>query len=242
MKTYEIVWKSRDVDDGLFPEGLDDDPTLLFHGTSSTREKSIDRDGLKPNAAGVSPSRVLVLLECFKALRWHGTSPAGAAVLSAWTLKNDFRDGDTSPLYLADHPSQAVYFSTRGVCGGEKVSSFLRAFEDLERLVTDPVFRAASVSASDQWYDDGAGRALSNEALERVRHQMLSLADIAERARRERDEYRYAVVYAIRPPPSIRATWEDCKGMGIRVPHVIPPAWFSAKLRIHPPNCTLGLR
>ncbi len=236
MKTYEIVWKDRDPADDIFPDGLDWDETLVFHGTSSTREAAIDRDGLRPHAAGVSAASIRVIVECAKSLRWYGKASAGLGVLQAFTLRNDFRDGDASPLYLSERVTQAIGFAGRSYAGGEKVSAFLRGYEDLEKLVFDEPFRRAAIADREQWHGESPPPDLSAEDVARVRTCLAATNEAAEFARRERCGYRHAVVYAIRAPVEVRASWEDCRGMGLRVIDPIPTEWFVAKLRVLPPK------
>jgi hypothetical protein len=235
VKTYEIVWKDRDPADDVFPDGLDWDDSLVFHGTSSTREAVIDREGLKPDAAGVPAWCIRAIDECFRLLRWRGATVTGWGVIEAYTLRNDFRDGDRSPLYLSDRASQALSFAGFGNAGGEKLSVFLDAFEDLVNLVSDKEFHRAAFTDNEQWDEGLPPTELSLEQLSRVEACITAVQDAAAFARRERDGYRHAVVYAIRPPAHIRASWEDCRGMGLRVTAPIPSEWFVAKLRILPP-------
>lgn len=234
MKTYEIVWKGRDPADDIFPDGLDWDDTLVFHGTSSTREASIDRDGLKPDAAGVPAWCIREIEQCFRTLRWRGATIAGWGTLEAYTLRNDLRDGDFSPVYVSERASQAIMYAGFGNAGGEKLTSFLYAFQDLDNLLKDESFRRASIAQCDQWHDDLPPTDLTAEQLAKV-HECVSMTrDVADFARRGIDSYRYAVVYAIRPPAQVRASWEDCRGMGLRVMEPIPTEWIVAKLRALP--------
>lgn len=236
LVTYEIVWKDRQPDDDLFPHGIDWDQSLVFHGTSSTREESIDVCGLRPNSGGVTIEQVRSIVKCFDFLGWRGENISGYSTLRAWTLRNDFRDGEVSPLYLSHHASQALCFAGPTYCGGEKLASCRRALADLRRFVDDAEYQATAIANEDQWLDTKAAPNASASSLEEVRSQLSGLADLFAKGHAERESYRYAVVYAIRPPMEVKSKWEDCKGMGLRVLEPIPREWLVAKLRVHPPT------
>jgi len=236
LPTFELHWEQHEPGDDLFPNGIDEDETLLFHGTPSTREEAIDREGLHPSASGVALAEVRSLIGCFDLLGWSGTSTSGCPVLRAFTIRNDFRDGEDSPLYLSDRPSQAIYFGIRSAAGGEKLSACRWAIGDLRRMLNDVSFRETQQKNPAQWTPPGAASEVSSERLAEVTVKLSKLAHLERAAHDEFDRWRYTVIYALRPPTEIRATWEDCKGMGIRVFDSIPPSWFVAKLRIYPPT------
>jgi hypothetical protein len=49
FRTYELWWENHKPKDDLFRDGVKSDPSVFFHGTASTREEMIDRDGLLPH-------------------------------------------------------------------------------------------------------------------------------------------------------------------------------------------------
>lgn len=104
LRTFDLRWENHKSDDDFFPDGMDCDQSLLFHATASTREEMIDREGLRPRASGVELAQAKTLVECFHLLGWCGASLSGYSVLRSYTLKNDFRDGERSPLYLSEWP------------------------------------------------------------------------------------------------------------------------------------------
>jgi hypothetical protein len=137
LPTYDLSWWDHEPGAKLFPDGLNSDPSLFFHGTVSTREELIDRDGLLPHVGGVALEQARAVVGCFEILGWLGSRVSGYPVLRSYALKNDFRDGDRSPLYLSDRSSQANHFAGPARAGGEKLSACRVALADLERLAQE---------------------------------------------------------------------------------------------------------
>ncbi|MCH7996090.1 MAG: hypothetical protein IIB57_16815, partial [Planctomycetes bacterium] len=194
----------------------------------------IDERGLHPSAGGVQLAEVREIVACFDYLNWEGITVGGCPVLRSYTLKNDFRDGEKSPIYLSEHASQGIYFAIPSSAGGEKNSACRFALRDLRRFQSDASFREQQLMDPDQWRRPGAKHNITDEHLAELDRRLDTLSSVEARCEEESRAYRYAVIYAIRPPTAIRSTWEDCRGMGLRCFDPIPPSWFIAKLRIYP--------
>jgi hypothetical protein len=236
VPTFELRWENHEPGDDLFPSDLDHEPTLFFHGTASTREEMIDRNGLLPHAGGVALEQIRALVACFDLLGWKGYRVGGCPVLRAYSLNNDFRDGSFSPIYLSEQSSQAMFFAIPATAGGEKLSACRLALGDLRQLLTDTKFRENKMANPEQWDRPEYASNLCGKLLDSVGARLSTLIDLERIAQRELEGYQYAVIYAIRPPAGKSAAWEDCRGMGWRVFEPISPSWFVAKLKIYPPS------
>ncbi len=230
LRIIELQSEGLNFGDMFFPDGMDNDPELCFHGTSSTREELIDREGLQPNAGGVTHEQARNLVECFDLLGWRGA----VGPLRSFTL-NDFKKGDRSPLFLSSLPSQVFYFSMLSSAGGEKLSSCRKAIAALRRFLNDANFRDSERTNAENWSRPEAASTMSDALLEEIRAKLSHFTNLERAAQDEFDRYRYAVIYAIRPPAQARATWEK-GGMVWRVFDPIPPSWFVAKLRVFQPS------
>src|SRR5262249_20112779 len=101
----------------LFPDSIEDDPWILFHGTGAFFEKKIETEGLCASQHPVDRSGVQQVVSIYKRIRWAG-SGGGSAVLEPFSLNHDFKR-PKKPLFFAESSERASTFATRDFSGGE---------------------------------------------------------------------------------------------------------------------------
>lgn len=139
MSGLEIChYTPRQAESGLWPFSgkYDDDPWVVFHGTSNHVELEIEGKGLIWKNSSYSQQDVERVVNIFQQLHWTGTTTAGFGVLNIFT-KNDFLrgGGQKKPVYLAESSQRALLYSTSDFVGGETARALRYAFADLDQYL-----------------------------------------------------------------------------------------------------------
>lgn len=187
----------------LFPDEIDTDEWVIFHGTSGFNSKSIERNGFDPMGVVVSFDQIRRVVALFKRLNWSGDDQGGYPVLSAFSLNHDFQDSDRNLLYFAETSMRALLYATRNFSGGEKLRSLRRAFGDLHSYLNDPNVREQHRKLLEASYNEmhlmGFDAPLPEEVdLVSLREDLADLSDVRRIADDALLRHDHGVVYAIR--------------------------------------------
>ena len=125
----------------VFPEDIEKDGWVVFHGTCEANAKSIEQHGFRPTAVPVSSDDVEAVLTVFEQMKWEGADPAGLTILRAFA-RGDFDGEARSPVFFADNAAGALLYATREYAGGEKLRGLRIAIRDLQRYLGDEEVRA----------------------------------------------------------------------------------------------------
>ena len=114
----------------LFCEKIEEDPWVIFHGTSETNSAAIEDVGFAYTRDKVTALDVDRVISIFETMRWCGVDTGGYAVLSAFSA-TDFIDDTTSFLFFTETSTRALLYASRGYAGGERVRGIRKAIADL---------------------------------------------------------------------------------------------------------------
>jgi hypothetical protein len=219
----------------LFPDEIDSNEWVMFHGTSGFNAASIERDGFDSTHGVVSPSQIRRVIEVFQKMKWCGDDGGGYPVLKPFSLDHDFQGTDRSLLFFAETSTRALLYATRDHSGGEKLRALRHAFKDLESYLSDPSRREQhhdylSVSYHALFEVNAHPREI--EAVRPVEidlawlgQELEDLSDIRRFADDALQRHDHGVVYALRMTPDDvgRLSWN--RSMGIEVnTRILPPS------------------
>jgi hypothetical protein len=119
------------------------DGWIAYHGTSSTAETTIERQGFVWNDSFYSRSDIEAVASVFRQLGWAGESLGGFAVLASFST-GDFRHlgaSDRKPIFFSATSKRSLLYASRDWAGGETARALRIAFEDLDAFLNSQDFR-----------------------------------------------------------------------------------------------------
>lgn len=231
IPAYELDPERVERDRRLFPDEIELDDWIMFHGTSAYNAEAIEREGFDAARGAVSAAEIERVTRLYEAMKWHGADGGGYAVLKPFSLMHDFNDSERSILYFAETSMRALLYARRDFAGGEKLRALRRAIADLDAYLADPDLREQHRSASQIWesvpgFDEAPP--VEVDAIW-LRQQMRSLADIRRIADEAFQQHHQGVVYALRMSPEDVDQMHYHGAMGIETSARIPPSKVVAK-------------
>jgi len=232
MKTYQYGDSAL-----LFPREIEDDPWIIYHGTSSLNEQAIDRDGFVWTSEGTSRDDVRRVVEIFETMRWDGMDSSSMAILKPFSLQHDFNGAETSPIYFAETSKRALLYATHDFAGGEKLRSIRQSYEQLKKYLTDPQVRQQHMEYLQYEYDDLENKGAHMPAypkpgevdLEWLSNQLSDLEQTFSAAVAAYNQHQYGVVYAVKVNHQDTEQLKYHKTMGIKSFCCIKPSKIIAK-------------
>lgn len=231
MNIYRYDTEKQRDNVPLFPDEIENDPWIMYHGTSCFNEELIERDGFKWKG-NTTPRDVLCrVVEIFEKMNWAGIDGSSMAVLKPFSLQHDFADTESSPIYFAETSKRALLYATRDFAGGEKLRALRKSFDHLQRYLDDPQVRQDHMQYCQYEYDDlerkGAYMAAYPKPqpvdLAWLSHELSALEDISRSAMIAYDQHGYGVVYAIKVDQQDIELLTYHKTMGIKATCCIAP-------------------
>jgi hypothetical protein len=122
----------------LFPDEIDEDEWVIFHGTSGFNSEPIERDGFDSAHGPISSEHIKRVTTVFEQMKWCGSDMGGYAILKPWSDGYDFQNSNRSRLFFAETSVRALLYATRDFAGGEKLRALRHAFSDLDSFLNDP--------------------------------------------------------------------------------------------------------
>ena len=226
--------RDRYQDDGaIFPDEIELDPELLFHGTSNAASSTIEREGLQSGRKPITQSDAAKVADVFRLMDWSGRKISGLPVLQTYTLRHDFRDGPESPIFLAALASGALWFATRNWAGGEKCSAVRNAIRDLDAYYHDASIRSEHLrNPALRFQLHETHPASISVDLHWLKTKLEELAPLKERCEQPWRDFTGGVVYAVRLTRDERNGLEDARGMGLNSRTPIPLERLVARVLI----------
>ena len=123
----------------LFSLEIENDPWVLYHGSSNLAEARIATEGLKWRPALYTQSDIKAVCSIFEKLGWAGVHGGGYAALKPFSLSHDFAGSSTKPIFLAATSHRAALYASKDFCGGEAVRALHYAIGDLAELAAHRV-------------------------------------------------------------------------------------------------------
>lgn len=226
----------------LFPEVIERDGWVMFHGTSAGNAASIEQHGFDPKRIAARVEHIRQVVAIYQKMKWAGRDTGGYAVLKPFSLDSDFRHGDTSPIFFAETSMRALLYGSRDFAGGEKLRALRRALADLDAFVADPQIRQERM---DYHHNErlelesvGAHPASLIEVqdvdLNWLSAELAVLGEVRAMVERACSADRPGLVYALRVRPEDVASLEYSGSMGIRTSSVIPASRIIGKVDVPP--------
>jgi len=226
----------------LFPDGIESDEWVIFHGTSGCNAESIEKYGIEPGNILVTSDHIQKVTKIFEKLKWCGNDGGGYAILKSFSLGHDFGSNTKSLLYFAETSVRALLYATHDFSGGEKMRSLRRAFKDLESYLYDVQIREEHYAAMQREFDYLLSCNASLPDLDRVRPVDVDLewletslhntAGIFRLVQDVYDHHDHGVVYAIKVAQKSVADFKWHSAMGVETYSKIPPSSIIGKVII----------
>lgn len=224
----------------LFPEEIEDDGWVLFHGTSSVYEERIDSEGLRPGQGAVTRAHLERLGSIYEGLGWCGWDSGGYAVLRGFSMSFD-EAVVGGRLFLAESSKRAALYASSDFRGGEKVRAVRKSLSELDSILNDRERQAQFVAEHERRIASGAPpwpmppvlKPISTyEVLPWLRARVEALKDAREVVGAV-GHHDYGIVYAVRVPdggPLHGLHYNP--SMGIVAERDLPAAWLLGKVRL----------
>lgn len=219
----------------VFPEEIECDDWVLFHGTSSTNSASIESDGLHSRCLDFSFEDLQQILAVYEKLNWAGEDGGGFGVLKGFALSGRWNDSGTRNHYFAETSNRALLYSSLDFAGGETMRSVRRSISDLNVYLTDPGCRERHHQYLSLF------NAAPQTDLDWLEKAFTALSPLAERASKAQEEFEHGVIYALRFTREDLAHLTSQGGGGIATSTPISPSKIVAKAII-PRDFSLGFR
>ncbi len=145
MMVYEFDAELLNEKVQLFPDEIENDPWVVFHGTSSIFESEIDDHGFQWKPSIVTKKEVSHVVDIFTKMNWSGKDGGGLPILKPFSLESDFALGNTKPIYFASTSYRALLYSTHEFSCGETARALRKSIQDLEDYLKDKNIRDADM-------------------------------------------------------------------------------------------------
>lgn len=123
--------------DSIIPQNINDDPSLLFHGTSNIYEEEIKSNGLRPNSSLFTKAELEKVQSVFDDLHWGGVHTEGYNVLTSYFLGHDFNQLEDKPIYLGESVQRVSLNASCELAGGEICRALHYCFKDLHSYLNN---------------------------------------------------------------------------------------------------------
>ncbi len=204
MTTYEFNSELLNKKVQLFPDEIENDPWIVFHGTSNLFESDIDAYGLQWKSSIVSKEEVSHVVDIFTKMNWSGKDGGGLPILKPFSLESDFALGNSKPIYFAETSYRALLYSTHEFSGGETVRALRKSIQDLEDYLQNKNIRDADMEYKLIEYNklislnakvDMCPREVDLNWLEA---EVEKLSELKKRCIDAYDQAKYGVIYAVK--------------------------------------------
>jgi hypothetical protein len=185
-----------------FPNYISEDPNVLYHGTSSLYEQSIENTGLCVNTSTFTKEEIEEVCTLFDCVKWPNKRFWSESNLRNYTLNHDFKNPDLKPLYLAECSERASLYASIEFAGGEIARAVRNTFKDLEKLINDPqeLVKEKEAIERDTLY---TGRTVLDYdlSLDILQLKLKELKSYKEKAAISLENFQYGLIYAVKFSP-----------------------------------------
>lgn len=206
----------------LFPDEIEDDCQILFHGTSMKHDPEIRKIGLRQNDRSPSIAKsVRKVVAIYDTMNWQGEDGGGYAVLAPFSLNYDLRDeAQGSPIFFADNSQRSSLYASCDFAGGEKLRALRKSIADLRGFLGSP----DKVEARrQQWLEHPVTGPPPPVDLDWLASQVEALRDIETAAQVPHKQFSGGVIYAVRILDTDRHHFHHSRSMGYHTHWNVPP-------------------
>ena len=230
------VYKGR-----LFGNHFEEDPWVIFHGTSASCSGDIETNGFQYPRNRLNASQVQQVTDVFHAMRWDGNHTGGYAVLKTFSM-SDFSGSASSPIFFTEKSTRALRYAAIEHAGGEKLRAVRWAIADLRLYLRDEGAREEHATRMAEIFDYLVKKNAESAEIEFHRPpavdlewldtQIGRLADLDRVARQPVEDFAGGIVYAVRMEPCDVETMEYDFAMGIKARSRVHPERIVGKMNI----------
>ncbi len=201
VPTFEYHFDDLRGRTSIFPEEIESDSWVQYHGTSSSFERAIDREGLRWKPAIASREDIECVVRIFGSMNWYGESGA-LSDLTAYSLRRLRPEGENA-VYFRETPWRCLGYAMRDWAGGETVYALWRCFIELQTYLRSQATRKEhmvyQITQMRQNFDPDYPRERVIEVdLQWLRNQLATLQPLKRRCRRPYLAHKYGVIYAVK--------------------------------------------
>lgn len=226
----------------VFPDSIELDEWVLFHGTSGTNSDSIETHGIcAPDGLGMV-DELTRITTIYEQMRWRGENAGGYPALKSFSVGYDSIVATDVTAFLADVSMWALRYATLDLAGGEKLGAVRNAILDLEAYLEDVETRERHQRFLESEVDElkaiGAHRDEIESAryrpvdLDWLRSQLSDIAAVASVAEEAAHRHFAGAVYAIKFDEADLHILRRHNFMGIEARGSINPAKLIAKVEV----------
>jgi hypothetical protein len=216
---------------------------VIYHGTNSKVESTIERYGLRPFYPFSVRDAVERIVRVYELIGWGGLHLGGFGVLKAFSYSDLSQEQATISFHL--HSKKAALYASKDFSGGEILRAIRHAIRDLRQLVDEPQVLAECIRHrminAEPWRnseDFEISKQQELEILEIVKSEFLESFQFAFDMF---DSYQYGVVYKIVVPPGPIRVSLFRKNKELRTTETIPPQFITEKYILQKKHANLPM-
>ncbi len=224
----------------LFPQNIESDDWVIYHGTSGFNSAAIENQGFGTAAVAVNEGSMRRVVEIYKRMKWDGISGGGLGVLEPFSLGHDITAEGKRITFFAERSRRALLYASLDFAGGEKLRAMRVALSELDTYLNDASLRQYHADQMSSQYEDLETLNACAETLDAVRpvevdlewlrNELVELRLEHEVAFNAAERHREGVVYAIKMLPQDVAELVYNGFMGIETTATIPASRIIAKV------------
>lgn len=232
IPVFQYDGRKLDKDAKLFDAGILSDNWVLFHGTSSTHESSIDREGLHSRRYQVSKGEMMAVLNIYRSMNWRWST--SLISLTSWSFPEfEDADGDFRALFLTGDPTVAASYAGRRNAGGESTQMLLNCVRELRGYLRQPAKRMEHFQHQWEEFEANRKKGRSSPILTIrsawLRERLRELTPLYKRLTALQREHHHGVIYAIRFGPEDLSRFSNSNGSTFVVRGQVEPEKIIAK-------------
>lgn len=221
----------------LFPDEIEQDPWIMYHGTSGFNAESIESEGFVWKKRNGLREDIERLVNVFEKMNWYGLDGSSLAVLKPLSLIHDFGGTNVSPIYFAEASNSALLFASKDFAGGEKYRSIRRSLDHLTQYLNSAEIQNEHYIQMQYEYEQAIELGALLDGLEPfrvdldwLRNQIASFSDLMDHANQLFERHEYGIVYAVKMNEKDLSNLELHNSMGIKCWAQIPADKITYKM------------
>ncbi len=234
----------------LFPDEIENNPWIVYHGTSSVYENEIDSIGFMWEPSLFTKDEISNVVDIYTIMDWAGNDQGGFVVLKGYSIDHDFSTGNTKPIYFGETSYRSLLYATKSFAGGETARALRKSIQDLENYLEDKNIRDADTNYRMLDYNKlvslnaQVGEPPKEVDLLWLKNEVEKLQSLKEKCLEVYSAHEYGVIYAVKFDQEDIKNSDDFEFnscMGLKVFSKISPEKIVGKVHIPIDLIDLGL-
>ena len=187
----------------LFPKKISNNLWIVYHGTSSLSEDSIEQNGLNRNQSNYSKYDIQKIIDIYEKIDWTGIDQGGFMVLKSFTMNYDFKDSNKKSIFLAESSNRALLYATNDFAGGETARAIRKSIYDLQRYSKENSIRSNHMLYRIKEYKQSLNHLHSLPKpqeidLDCLNRDIENVSEVFQRTENLYNTYKYGLIYAVK--------------------------------------------